>query len=188
MGAMGRESAVKSISMRPEVAQAASDAARAEGATFSAWVQRAVEERLGTKRVAGVPKHPRKVDTVSTGRSSFVQVAVSPGELAALREAAGRAGMSMSEYVRARCCYSEPDWVEVDEGPVMELVRQVKRVGNNVNQIAFRLNAVADHGAPRVADDMSVDLKMCREDLSVIVDAALSLVDEVEGRKRRMRG
>lgn len=186
--AKGEERVRVTIRFRPEVATAASDAAHSEGSSVGAWIQRAVEQRLGSGAGAAAPRRRRCVDSESTDRKSAVRVLVNPGELAALREAAGRAGMSMSEYVRARCCYSEPDWVEVDEGPVMELVRQVKRVGNNVNQIAFRLNAVADRGAPRVAEEMSVDLKMCREDLSGIVDAALSLMDEVEGRKRRMRG
>lgn len=175
----------KTIRLRPDVASAAEDAARTEGSSLSAWVQRAVEQRLGSASDADAPRRRHRVDSESTERRAAVRVLVNPGELAALREAAERAGMTMSEYVRARCCYTEPDWVEVDEGPVMELVRQVKRVGNNVNQIAFRLNAVADHGAPKVAEEMSGELRLCREDLSGVLDAAMSLMAEVNKRRRR---
>lgn len=66
-------------------------------------------------------------------RSKTHGLRLSPNEKAELEERAERAGLSLSEYIRRRAL-GKPVKTAVDE----EAVRQMQRVGVNLNQIAKR--------------------------------------------------
>lgn len=61
-------------------------------------------------------------------------------EKQAIEAMAANAGMSASAYVRAAALGNGYDPPKVDAKKLNELLHQVKKLGTNMNQIAYRLN------------------------------------------------
>lgn len=83
-------------------------------------------------------------------RDRIVKVCVTAEEAARLRTRASAAGMSVSSYMRARCLARKegrpvPD---VDVRELRPLYQELRRCGNNLNQIARALNSFGADAVP----------------------------------------
>ncbi|WP_082103418.1 plasmid mobilization protein [Christensenella hongkongensis] len=70
-------------------------------------------------------------------RKHCVSIRVSDRELAAIRAKVKRSGLSLREYALRSLLGKE---IHVKEGG-LEVVKELKAIGNNVNQIAYHVNA-----------------------------------------------
>jgi mobilization protein NikA len=78
-------------------------------------------------------------------RDKSLLVRVTAEELAAIREAASRAGMKQGTFIRQRALGWNGRPATADR---RETVRQIARIGNNLNQIARAMNTEAKMGQP----------------------------------------
>jgi hypothetical protein len=77
-------------------------------------------------------------------RTEHLSLRVSKTEREELESNATRARMTTSAYVRARCIYSDIPLVDVDDETLVTLLRELAHEGNNLNQIAHRLNTAQE--------------------------------------------
>ena len=80
----------------------------------------------------------------SDDRNEVFHLSLSHEEREELESNATRARMTTSAYVRARCIYSDIPLVDVDDETLVALLRELAHEGNNLNQIAHRLNAAQE--------------------------------------------
>ncbi len=147
-------------------------AAEAEDLTLSAWIRKALWREL-----AGVAATEGEAPSMSVGSvplarsSSVVRVPVSEAELAVMDDLARRAGLSVGRWARLvlRGERTKPSAEVVDP----ELVRQLRRMGVNLNQ----LTRLANGGQMGAAD-----VRFLLEVLSGV----LGKLEEVEARLVRM--
>jgi len=122
------------------------------------------------------PKGDREKKTRQSGsqkrqRAKGVRAAVTEAEYAALQERARNAGLSTAAYLRTcalghkgpRAQHAPP----VNRALLGQTLAELKRVGNNLNQIAHHLNAGGHLENWRIAD-AHADLSAC---LQLILEA-----------------
>lgn len=64
-----------------------------------------------------------------------IEIRVSESELAALKAKASSAGLSVSALLRQAAARVQT-WTAADRQTACEMIRQVARIGNNLNQVA----------------------------------------------------
>lgn len=86
-------------------------------------------------------------------RDRIVKVCVTAAEAARLRARASAAGRSVSSYMRTRCLASSEERVApaLDTGELRPLYQELRRCGNNLNQIARALNSFGPGAVPESA-------------------------------------
>ena len=91
-----------------------------------------IENFVGSKRMSEIEKQEAK------GRKRNVQIniRISEAEAEQLRKKVEQSGMSQQEYILS-CVLNKP--ITNTDG-IKELIPELKRVGNNLNQIAHALN------------------------------------------------
>ncbi len=82
---------------------------------------------------------PAKKQRVS--KSAIVKVRVSPAEREAIQDKAERAGLTLSEYARRSCLTGKAPIIKTPDASNAEALRLLLIAGNNLNQIARRMNA-----------------------------------------------
>ena len=83
-------------------------------------------------------------------RDRIVKVCVTDAEAARLRARAAAAGRSVSSYMRARCLAGGEERVvpALDTRELRPLYQELRRCGNNLNQIARALNSFGPGAVP----------------------------------------
>lgn len=83
-------------------------------------------------------------------RDRIVKVCVTAAEAARLRARAAAAGRSVSSYMRARCLASSEQRAApaLDARELRPLYQELRRCGNNLNQIARALNSTGPGAVP----------------------------------------
>lgn len=83
-------------------------------------------------------------------RDRIVKVCVTAEESSRLRACASAAGMSVSSYMRARCLARKEDQAApaVDVRELRPVYQELRRCGNNLNQIARALNSFGPDAVP----------------------------------------
>ncbi len=105
------------------------------------------------------------------------EVWLSKSEREKIKQLAQSHGMSMSAYMRNRaigkeempCPKPAPKVIIHEVDP--ELVRQIARIGNNINQIARHLNTKRDELTGAELMDAITTLKAIEDDLSLLAEA-----------------
>ena len=141
-----RSEVVKLLLSEAEAADLSRLAAK-DGQTRQGYLRALVAKRA--KRA------PERAPRASAAGRGIHKVRLSDSEKQILMARAKRAGLGFSEYVRARCVYSEPMWVEVDRALLLSLYQELCRQGNNLNQLARRLNAIGEKRAREDAEILS---------------------------------
>lgn len=83
-------------------------------------------------------------------KDKYFNIRLSAAERQKLQRAARRAGLSMSDYVRSIINADDGSGtvqlvqMNVDEKRLDDLLRELKKSGTNLNQIAYKLNARGD--------------------------------------------
>ena len=119
-----------------ELAEAFKAQARTTDGGASAALRRLVAEAVGEK-----PPAPRGV-----GWGKQVGVRFKPAERVALAEAAEAHGTSPANWLRSLALVhlaKRPQWNPAELEALRDLFRELRAIGNNVNQIAHALNAAA---------------------------------------------
>ena len=119
-----------------ELAEAFKAQARTTEGGASAALRRLVAEAVGEK-----PPAPRGV-----GWGKQVGVRFKPAERVALAEAAEAHGTSPANWLRSLALVhlaKRPQWNPAELDALRDLFRELRAIGNNVNQIAHALNAAA---------------------------------------------
>lgn len=73
-------------------------------------------------------------------RNCEIKVRLSRSELQALDKKVKKTGMSREGYVR--CLLRDKLPVEIPPAPYYDLVREIRALGNNMNQIAYKVHAL----------------------------------------------
>ncbi|WP_367187601.1 plasmid mobilization relaxosome protein MobC [Henriciella sp.] len=79
----------------------------------------------------------------SDRRSDQLNIALSPSERATIEDRAVRTGVSVTDFVRA-AALSRPLKTARSNVPSFEVRHELRRIGNNLNQIARSVNAGRD--------------------------------------------
>ena len=122
-----------------EQAEAFKAQARTTDGGASAALRRLVVEAVGEKTPA----------PGSVGRGSQVGVRFKPAERLALAEAADSHGTSPANWLRSLALVHltrRPQWSPAELDALRELTREVRAIGNNVNQIAHAMNMAVQAG------------------------------------------
>jgi predicted DNA-binding protein len=98
--------------------------------------------------VRGVLCQQEVEPTKSLGRSDerneVFHLSLSHEEREELESNATRARMTTSAYIRARCIYSDIPLMQVDDEALSNALRELHHQGNNLNQIAHRINSAQE--------------------------------------------
>lgn len=100
------------------------------------------------------------------GRTSRIEVRLTPSEESRIRARAEASGLSLSAFVRRAALSGDAPTLAADTRVLMPLYTELRRCGNNVNQLARAFNS-------RKAND-------------VAVNAATSALNELERATRRI--
>lgn len=102
-----------------------------------------------------------KQDYDGERRTERVTVQLTPSERAAAEQRAARARRAMlSDYFR-RCALEGPEAVPaMDPEAVHQIEAQLRRAGNNLNQVAHHLNATGELRSRAELDQCIADLKV----------------------------
>lgn len=115
--------------------------------------------------------------TMSFGRSDerveVFHLSLSHEEREELESNATRARMTTSGYIRARCIYSDIPLVQVDDEKLSAALRELHHEGNNLNQIAHKINSVQDQ-------ELSQTLEAEGEAITEAKRAIVSLIYKIE--------
>ena len=122
---------------------------------------------------------PKKQD--STKRSSIAQARLSLEEKALLAEKAKQAGLSESDYIRARCLGHQihPPKNRVDQAAIVRLNRigvQLAGACNNTNQLARSVHRGSDFQHYWL--EVGAELKTVRAQLKIVLAEMLCALDE----------
>lgn len=107
-----------------------------------------IEEYMKASRASGMPDTsitlggspnplPNRKENYSRRRSANIAIHVTPQEKNMIRTKADRAHMSMTDYIISAV---RDDEIMVCDGLVPLLI-ELKRIGNNINQIAYKANS-----------------------------------------------
>ena len=99
-------------------------------------------------------------------RTQMILFRVSPREYEEINENREKAGLRLSEY--ARMMLTGETVVAAPPADLNILIREIKRVGSNLNQIAHRLNAGEEFAAPTQAQlqDLMAQLYQMRKEVA----------------------
>lgn len=105
-------------------------------------------------------------------KTERVIIRVSPSDLARLKRAAASADLTMSEYLRSLIGEERLEVLrlELDPSVLASLLLELKRQGNNLNQLAMRANRNSSIDASEVSDA----LVSCRS----AADSVMRLIEE----------
>ncbi len=78
--------------------------------------------------------------SASDKRTERIEVRLTPEEKQAMKSMADAAGMSASSFLRASAIGDGYEPPQVNAKQLNELLHQIKKLGTNMNQIAYRLN------------------------------------------------
>lgn len=113
------------------------------------------QEDNGIQNKGGRPRKPE-----AERRSHTHGLRLSPNEKEELEDRADRAGLSLSEYIRRRALGKKIK-TKVEE----ETIRQIRRVGVNLNQVAKWANEGKDPAVHSAAEDTIEDVKQAIREL-----------------------
>lgn len=110
-------------------------------------------------------------------KTERVIIRVSPSDLTRLKKAAASADLTMSEYLRSLIGeeHLEVLRLELDPSVLASLLLELKRQGNNLNQLAMRAN----RNSSIDASEVSTALVSCRS----AVDSVMRLIEETRPHK-----
>ncbi|HID09436.1 TPA: MobC family plasmid mobilization relaxosome protein [Candidatus Micrarchaeota archaeon] len=74
-------------------------------------------------------------------KTKTIKVRVSEDEYVRIRSVAMATGRTVSDLIR-EAIWRPREWTEPDRRAVEEMIRQVARIGNNLNQLARQVNAL----------------------------------------------
>lgn len=105
-------------------------------------------------------------------KTERVIIRVSPSELTRLKKAAASADLTISEYLRSLIGeeHLEVLRLELDPSVLASLLLELKRQGNNLNQLALRAN----RNSSIDASEVSAALVSCRS----AADSVMRLIEE----------
>lgn len=72
-------------------------------------------------------------------RTKFLQIRVSPDEKKEIKDKAGSAGLSLTDFMLEATARTRT-WTIQDRAIQEEKIRQIARIGNNLNQVARIIN------------------------------------------------
>lgn len=93
-----------------------------------------------TSSVSDSGENPRPRKQSNGRKTERLEVRLTEKEKRAVEAMAANADMSASSYVRAAVFGNAYEPPQVDARQLNELLHQVKKLGTNMNQIAYRLN------------------------------------------------
>lgn len=110
-------------------------------------------------------------------RTAWLGIRLSQAEHQAIMARARAAGMGMSEYVRARCTSDRKGpAVIVDSGALREANRELRYIGNNLNQLTKEAHLNGTIGLEQVLKATLNEVASAAEDVcSLIADARASV-------------
>lgn len=157
------------ITIRVTPAQKAelSSRAAAAGVSLSTYIR---DLALGVRRRVSVP---------ANGESFRHQIYMSDADWAALQSAALDAGYTASGYVRERCIGEDPRndgrvphaYIPDDIETARNILWELKREGNNLNQIARQINS---------SDDKSSEFLVLKDHLDKVLGRMEELASRIE--------
>jgi hypothetical protein len=74
-------------------------------------------------------------------RTTIVTMRISPQEAATIRQLAQNRGETVSAMMRSALLHNRPRLARIDLQAVARLLGQLGKIGSNINQIAYHLNA-----------------------------------------------
>jgi hypothetical protein len=74
-------------------------------------------------------------------RTTIVTMRINPQEAAVIRQIARTRGESVSALMRSALLHNRPRLSRIDAQAVARLLAQLGKIGSNINQIAYHLNA-----------------------------------------------
>ena len=74
-------------------------------------------------------------------RTTIVTMRISPQEAATIRQLAQNRGETVSAMMRSALLHNRPRLTRIDLQAVARLLGQLGKIGSNINQIAYHLNA-----------------------------------------------
>ncbi len=74
-------------------------------------------------------------------RTTIVTMRISPQEAATIRQLAQSRGETVSAMMRSALLHNRPRLTRIDLQAVARLLGQLGKIGSNINQIAYHLNA-----------------------------------------------
>lgn len=77
-----------------------------------------------------------------TCRDVKITVRVTKQERSKLKENASLCGLSATEFIMLKCVYEDQEFVVIDDGELTAIKVELRRQGNNLNQIAAALNSL----------------------------------------------
>ena len=116
---------------------------------------------------------PSKPFGRSDERVEVFHLSLSHEEREELESNATRARMTTSGYIRARCIYSDIPLVQVDDEKLSAALRELHHEGNNLNQIAHKINTVQDQ-------ELSQTLEAEGKAIAEAKRAIVSLINRIE--------
>ena len=119
-----------------------------------------------------LPTAQEGVPMTEERKTERVIIRVSPSDLTRLKRAAASADLTMSEYLRSLIGEERLEVLrfELDPSVLASLLLELKRQGNNLNQLAMRANRNSSIDASEVSDA----LVSCRS----AADSVMRLIEE----------
>lgn len=93
-------------------------------------------------------------------KSERLELRLSEGDYKILEENSTKFGLKKSEYIRRMCC-SKNENLEVLKENFLKNISELKRIGNNLNQISKKLNQ---------GSELEIDLNEFKGDLTKAID------------------
>jgi hypothetical protein len=116
---------------------------------------------------------PEKCFAREDNRTENLNLRLSRSEREELESNATRARMTTSAYIRARCIYSDIPLMQVDDEKLSVALRELHHQGNNLNQIAHRINSAQEQ-------ELSETLAAEGEAIIEAKRAIVSLINRIE--------
>ena len=133
------------------------------------------------------PERKKKSGSETRRQTKVMGFRADPVEEAEIKAAAERAGLTVGSYIRAKVIKKPTTGKtrrpSLDRVLLSKLLVQLGKLGNNLNQIAKRLNQGGGVGAPRITaacDEFSI--------LKKDILKALRRPDDNQGQEQRQRG
>lgn len=134
--------------------------------------------RIVTEAVEGKPLAPPR----GTGTGTQVGVRFKPAERIALAEAARDAATSPANWLRSLAIVHlsrKPQWSGAELAELREVFRELRKIGNNVNQIARAMNVAVQSGVfpPHQERATQESAEMIRDEMRRVVALMTSNFD-----------
>lgn len=105
--------------------------------------------------------------TEKSGRTSRIEVRLTPGEASRIRARARASGLNLSAYVRRAALADDAPTPAVDARALRPAYTELRRCGNNANQIARVLNTYgADADTMHVATTALAELERAAQSVA----------------------